>query len=52
VVNKSADGSAKTNSHTRNTLLLMDINFFGVKDQLSEGQVSILGIAVGVVKTG
>jgi hypothetical protein len=33
VIKKSNDGSAKTNSHTRNTLLLMDINFFGVKDQ-------------------
>jgi len=33
VVNKSADGSAKTNSCTRNALFLMDINFFGVKDQ-------------------
>lgn len=36
MVNKSADGSAKTNSCTRNALFLMDINFFGVKDQSNE----------------
>ena len=31
--NNSTNGSAKTNSHTRNALFLKDINFFAVKDQ-------------------